>query len=74
MNELNHIEGCVMNSTKRYKYTVNTFIRYNNHLESVQLEGEIIAKSEEDVIQQLIDSGTVYSRAYEFLDLSEIND
>ena len=63
-----------MNFEKRYNYTVNTFIRYNNHLEPVQLEGEIIAKSEEDVIQQLIDSGTVYSRAYEFLDLSEIND
>ena len=50
-----------------YHYCVNTF----KDNEPVQLYGDIEAENEEDAIQKLIDDGTVYPRAYEFLELKK---
>ena len=50
----------------QYKYCVNTFDKNGN---PVQLSGYVLGESEEDAIQRLIENGTIYSYAYEFLEL-----
>ena len=56
-----------LKNMSNYHYCVNTF----KDNEPVQLYGDIEAENEEDAIQKLIDDGTVYPRAYEFLELKK---
>lgn len=49
----------------KYYYCVNTF----KDSEPVQISGYIKAKYETDVIQKLIDNGTIDPYSYEFLTL-----
>lgn len=55
---------------KYYYYCVNTF----KESEPVQLSGYIEAKYETDVIQKLIDNGTIDPYSYEFLTLEELDE
>lgn len=53
----------------KYNYTVNTFISLKDGLNPIQRSGSILAESEVDAINKLIDDGIVYAKGYEFLDL-----
>lgn len=54
----------------KYYYCVNTF----KDSEPVQISGYIKAKYETDVIQKLIDNGTIDPYSYEFLTLEEVKE
>lgn len=51
----------------KYYYVVNTF---DKNFIPIQTSGYVYGESEEDAIQELIKSGVVYSKGYEFLELS----
>jgi len=55
---------------KVFKYVVNTFAR--NY--PVQLRGEIIAYSEEDVVRKLCFCQGIYRGGYEFLSIDDVSD
>ena len=55
---------------KIFKYVVNTSA--NNY--PVQLHGEIIAYSEEDVVRKLCFCQGIYRGGYEFLSIEDVSD
>lgn len=58
---------------KKYYYVVNTFGKtQTEELSPIQLKGYIYAKNEDVAIKNLIKTGFVYAKGYEFLELSEV--
>lgn len=52
-----------------FSYCVNTFTVDDVGLHPVQLYGAVSATCQKDAIQRLIDTGKIYARGYEFLEL-----